>query len=363
MHSQAVTTGDTPSNAFSPSLWTAYSFLSPLNEAVSTAGNGLVPLPSSARSSTVNLPSEGSPGSNSALPGPGGGGGVVLSPIGNDLSHFPIQHGSGLQQPSNAMQQQHTTNTSPRDWHNATTYSPGQLGAETDRSNSRGSTSTQYHSSGLAGSSSGAAIVHQGQGHRPPSSHAQSGSFGQPLAGGNAGSSTDLGSNTASASFAVNAAGNTTQGTSASSVFGGGARHGGGGGSGRNAPSATRPTQAFYLALRPPEIQIDDVADWNTISFFTSLYLRWNHSLSPTVHIPSFTKHLAMRRDKFDRQFRAFVLGLVTYTIGQSPIGRLTELCSRQELEKLQSNCHRASMVLHDRRYEKPSLYHIGTLI
>lgn len=151
-----------------------------------------------------------------------------------------------------------------------------------------------------------------------------------------------------------------------------------------SAPSH-RPTPAFYSALRSPDIQIDDVIGLDALSFFTSLFLNYNYSLCPLTHTPTFARALAVRRDKHDRQFRAFLLGLgtlltprffgflvtiakltfmlVTYTIGQSPIGRLTELCPRPSLEKMQKNCHRASMLLHDRKYESPSLHHIGTLI
>lgn len=58
------------------------------------------------------------------------------------------------------------------------------------------------------------------------------------------------------------------------------------------------------------DIQIEDVAPWNHISFFITIYLSYSHSLFPLVHRPSFSQSLAMRRDKTDRDYRAFVLGI-----------------------------------------------------
>jgi hypothetical protein len=66
----------------------------------------------------------------------------------------------------------------------------------------------------------------------------------------------------------------------------------------------------FYAALEPPQLDIEDVAPWSTISFFMSLYLKLMHSLFPVVHKPTFFKDLALRRDKKDKHFRAFLLGL-----------------------------------------------------
>jgi hypothetical protein len=70
------------------------------------------------------------------------------------------------------------------------------------------------------------------------------------------------------------------------------------------------PNERFYLAIRPPEIQVEDVMSWNTVSFFTSLFIRHTHALCQVVHVPTFTRALVARRDKHDRQFRAFLLGL-----------------------------------------------------
>lgn len=81
--------------------------------------------------------------------------------------------------------------------------------------------------------------------------------------------------------------------------------HGSGTGGGGGAPN-----ERFYLAIRPPEIQVEDVLSWNTVSFFTSLFIRHTHALCQVVHVPTFTRALVARRDKHDRQFRAFLLGL-----------------------------------------------------
>jgi hypothetical protein len=69
-----------------------------------------------------------------------------------------------------------------------------------------------------------------------------------------------------------------------------------------------------------------------------------------------------MRRDKVDRDFRAFVLGIVAYTIGQSPLSRMGEY-DRAELSSLQHRCHRASMNLLDRSYRDPNVMQVGTLV
>lgn len=127
--------------------------------------------------------------------------------------------------------------------------------------------------------------------------------------------------------------------------------------------SQYRGSAKFYTAINPPELQVEDVASWSMVGRMVALYLRYMHTLFPMVHAPSFSKDLTMRRDLHDRQFRAFVLGLVSYIIGQSPLNRLLQLCSRSDLARLQKNCHAASMILHDRQYSQPSLMHVGTLI
>ena len=78
----------------------------------------------------------------------------------------------------------------------------------------------------------------------------------------------------------------------------------------------SRPTQAasatslFYTAIRPPDLQIEDVASWSLVGRFLALYLRYMHCLWPLVHAPTFSKDLVTRRDLHDRQFRAFIFGL-----------------------------------------------------
>lgn len=127
--------------------------------------------------------------------------------------------------------------------------------------------------------------------------------------------------------------------------------------------SQYRGSAKFYSAINPPELQVEDVASWSMVGRMVALYLRYMHTLFPMVHAPTFSKDLTMRRDLHDRQFRAFVLGLVSYIIGQSPLNRLLQLCSRSDLARLQKNCHAASMLLHDRQYTQPGLMHVGTLI
>ncbi len=70
------------------------------------------------------------------------------------------------------------------------------------------------------------------------------------------------------------------------------------------------PFQQYLVQVPQADIQIEAVASWATIGFFLSLYLKYMHSLIPLVHKPTFTKLLAMRVDKGDPQFRAFLLGL-----------------------------------------------------
>jgi hypothetical protein len=152
------------------------------------------------------------------------------------------------------------------------------------------------------------------------------------------------------------------------------------------APNPTlTPFQQYLVNLPAPDIQIESVASWATIGFFLSLYLKYMHSLIPLVHKPTFAKLLAMRADKGDPDFRAFLLGLgafqcenaspphcsprflcvmpVAYTIGQSPITRMEHFMSRPDLISLQHDCHRASMILLNGKYKGPSLIRIGSLM
>jgi hypothetical protein len=111
----------------------------------------------------------------------------------------------------------------------------------------------------------------------------------------------------------------------------------------------------------PP--QIEDITSFTNIFFFISLYLRHLHSHTPVVHKPTFTQQLAMRVDQRDEEFRALLLSLTSYVISQSPKSRMIEHYSQDELERLQGRCHMASQMLQTRRYKKPSLVHLGTLM
>ncbi|WVQ96918.1 hypothetical protein IAU59_004026 [Kwoniella sp. CBS 9459] len=108
---------------------------------------------------------------------------------------------------------------------------------------------------------------------------------------------------------------------------------------------------------------IDDVAPWVTIGNILTIFLRYMHALFPLVHKPTFTLQLATRADRQDRNLAAMILGIVSYTIGQCPLGRLTPIYSRHELQWLQKRCHLASLALLDRQYRTITVSHIGTLM
>jgi hypothetical protein len=123
-------------------------------------------------------------------------------------------------------------------------------------------------------------------------------------------------------------------------------------------PSIVSPSSVYHY---PP--QIEDITSFNNIFFFISLYLRHLHSHTPVVHKPTFTQQLAMRVDQRDEEFRALLLSLTSYVISQSPKSRMIDHYSQDELERLQGRCHQASQMLQARRYKKPSLVHLGTLM
>ncbi|WVF71047.1 hypothetical protein IAT40_005844 [Kwoniella sp. CBS 6097] len=110
-------------------------------------------------------------------------------------------------------------------------------------------------------------------------------------------------------------------------------------------------------------MSIDDVAPWVTIGNILTIFLRYMHALFPLVHKPTFTLQLATRADRQDRNLAAMILGIVSYTIGQCPLGRLTPIYSRHELQWLQKRCHLASLALLDRQYRTITVSHIGTLM
>lgn len=73
--------------------------------------------------------------------------------------------------------------------------------------------------------------------------------------------------------------------------------------------SETSTGQVSTLPL-PPCPQIEDVTSWSNISFFISLHLRYQHPIMPIIHKPTFNNDLALRLDRQDEQFRAFLLSL-----------------------------------------------------
>ncbi|KAJ9110508.1 hypothetical protein QFC22_006729 [Naganishia vaughanmartiniae] len=60
----------------------------------------------------------------------------------------------------------------------------------------------------------------------------------------------------------------------------------------------------------PPCPQIEDVTSWSNVSFFISLHLRYQHAIMPIIHKPTFNNDLALRLDRKDEMFRAFLLSL-----------------------------------------------------
>jgi hypothetical protein len=58
------------------------------------------------------------------------------------------------------------------------------------------------------------------------------------------------------------------------------------------------------------EPQLEDVTTWANISHFISLFLQYLYPLLPLVHRPTFTEHLATRRDLRDTDFRALLLSI-----------------------------------------------------
>lgn len=129
----------------------------------------------------------------------------------------------------------------------------------------------------------------------------------------------------------------------------------------------------------PPCPQIEDVTSWSSISFFISLHLRYQHCIMPILHKPTFNSDLALRLDRKDEQFRAFLLSLgkpcalslgvsltirvVAYVICQVPRSKMIGYYSQQELEALQSRCRAASRLLQDRQRTCNTLTRICTYI
>lgn len=65
---------------------------------------------------------------------------------------------------------------------------------------------------------------------------------------------------------------------------------------------------------RSREPQLEDVTSWANVSHFISLFLQYSYPILPLVHRPTFSEHLATRRDLRDSDFRALLL-----SIGESP--------------------------------------------
>ncbi|KAJ9092586.1 hypothetical protein QFC19_008694 [Naganishia cerealis] len=61
--------------------------------------------------------------------------------------------------------------------------------------------------------------------------------------------------------------------------------------------------------------QIEDVTSWSNVSFFISLHLRYQHAIMPIIHKPTFNNDLALRLDRKDEMFRAFLLSLGKYDL------------------------------------------------
>ncbi|GHJ88004.1 hypothetical protein NliqN6_4406 [Naganishia liquefaciens] len=130
-----------------------------------------------------------------------------------------------------------------------------------------------------------------------------------------------------------------------------------------NDPSAHDSTGKISNAPLPPRPQIEDVTSWSSISFFISLHLRYQHCIMPILHKPTFNSDLALRLDRKDEQFRAFLLSLVAYVICQVPRSKMIGYFTQQELEALQSRCRAASRLLQDRQRTCNTLTRICTYI
>lgn len=126
--------------------------------------------------------------------------------------------------------------------------------------------------------------------------------------------------------------------------------------------NSTNGTYKIHAALRMPDVNLEDVAPWSTLSVFLQHYLNYMHCLVPLVHKPTFAQDLIMGREKHDKQFRALVFGLVSLTIGQSPLSKMQGF-ERSELERLHRDCHRASMILLNRTFHRPTLTQLIVLM
>jgi len=76
-------------------------------------------------------------------------------------------------------------------------------------------------------------------------------------------------------------------------------------------PAQPQPRSLFSQPTIPPlSLDIEDIAPWQDVCEFLTLYLKYQHALVPIVHKPSFTTDLLQRRDKTDPEFRALLLSL-----------------------------------------------------
>jgi len=60
----------------------------------------------------------------------------------------------------------------------------------------------------------------------------------------------------------------------------------------------------------PRTSHIEDVATWDTVGQFLSLYLRHQHVLVPLVHKPTFAQDVLHRRDRHDEAFRGVLFSM-----------------------------------------------------
>lgn len=117
------------------------------------------------------------------------------------------------------------------------------------------------------------------------------------------------------------------------------------------AASAAGPT----APIRSSSPVLEDITSFSNISFFISLYLRYQHALVPIVHKPTFSADVALRRDRTDQEFRALLLSLVAYVICQVPKSKMADF-GQDQLEQLQSSCHVASRLIQEQIRKQKTL-------
>jgi hypothetical protein len=69
------------------------------------------------------------------------------------------------------------------------------------------------------------------------------------------------------------------------------------------------PSLSPTSASKPPD-SIEAIMPWDDVSFFVSLYIRYQHVLVPLVHKPTFAQEVLARRDREDSLFRCLLISI-----------------------------------------------------